>query len=50
MQLNKKTGAVYLILIGDCLHFKKRRRKKKEKQKTDTLLVQEKSQQQLNPA
>lgn len=29
MQLNKKTGAVYFILIGDCLHLKEKSKERK---------------------
>lgn len=48
MQLNKKTGAVYLILIGDCLHLKKEKeRKAKDRHPTGS---REKPTQQLNPA
>lgn len=44
MQLNKKTGAVYFILIGDCLQLKE---KEKDRHPTGS---REKPTQQLNPA
>lgn len=49
MQLNKKTGAVYLILIGDCLHLKKKEKERKAEDRHPTG-SREKPTQQLNPA